>query len=828
MTSRLAFVLTSLALIAGQAVWAQRVWGQNVPEPWRSKLVAIEQDLQAESWEQAEAGAGRLVDEMVAQFGPGPTSSAVVAFALSLQARAAVGLEQFDDALWHWQLAQNLNPALRTAPVPASLGATGEWLASHRLRTAGSLTGGRAELEVEVGPLPIDAHCPQVPSDDNTKSSNQAYGELEVEVLIDVDGQVRDPVVMQGDSHPADVVWGLSHLRQWSFRPARVGERPVATLQRISGCKRGTLVYDMARSEQIAMGYRAFIEGDLPEAEAHAERRLAAELDCFAGDEPQRCNPSATMLLRALIAAETGQRDEALWNWQLLFSFAQTIAYSDLTGLDERITSILQKEAAPCPMREDCQIPKLAERPDLRPPRPVFTPALELPADLGPAVGADLLIAEIVVDREGRVREPVMRAGRFQMNGYLALQHLRDWRFEPALEGGEPVAVIHEVSIPLATRVDPQRLGEWRQGLSRLEASLRSGDWQAAHDGARNQLLEMSGQIRQGGSDLLARTLTLLALSEVGLGRRDDALWHWQAAQNLLIQLRYLDLSPYGMAGVWLDRHRLRHPWAGQGELKILPLSDHAPMTRRRSGSEPSKPEGTPGWAKIQVLVDADGIPHAPVVLDGGDPRYLIAAVEAMRKWRFEPFDDDGSGAAIPFEVSLPLAEASELEPGDEEGATKLVRLADKASDPALAKCYRQAARSLYLPRPKLRPAGDSKGPRSLQSRWIYGKKRGMSRDQPKLIGGEVQKPVKILASAPQYTKKARRKRIQGAIIVATIIDRDGRIRQPKVLKGLPGGLNAQALEALCGWRFEPATLGAEPVDVYYNLTVNFRLQSTR
>jgi len=26
-------------------------------------------------------------------------------------------------------------------------------------------------------------------------------------------------------------------------------------------------------------------------------------------------------------------------------------------------------------------------------------------------------------------------------------------------------------------------------------------------------------------------------------------------------------------------------------------------------------------------------------------------------------------------------------------------------------------------------------------------------------------------------------------------------------------------------WKFEPATLNGEPVDVYYNLTVNFRLQ---
>ncbi len=38
-------------------------------------------------------------------------------------------------------------------------------------------------------------------------------------------------------------------------------------------------------------------------------------------------------------------------------------------------------------------------------------------------------------------------------------------------------------------------------------------------------------------------------------------------------------------------------------------------------------------------------------------------------------------------------------------------------------------------------------------------------------------------------------------------------------------GLNVETVKAICGWRFEPATLEGKPVQVALNLTTNFRLQ---
>lgn len=95
----------------------------------------------------------------------------------------------------------------------------------------------------------------------------------------------------------------------------------------------------------------------------------------------------------------------------------------------------------------------------------------------------------------------------------------------------------------------------------------------------------------------------------------------------------------------------------------------------------------------------------------------------------------------------------------------------------------------------------------------------------PIMVGGDVKAPVKEFAPQPQYTEIARKARIQGVVIVQAIVTKQGDVQEVKVLKGLPMGLDKAAADAVRKWRFKPATLNGKPVDVYYNLTVNFTLQ---
>jgi len=97
--------------------------------------------------------------------------------------------------------------------------------------------------------------------------------------------------------------------------------------------------------------------------------------------------------------------------------------------------------------------------------------------------------------------------------------------------------------------------------------------------------------------------------------------------------------------------------------------------------------------------------------------------------------------------------------------------------------------------------------------------------DGPLRVGGDVKAPVAIHRTEPKYTDTARKAHTTGVVIVEAVIDKDGNVDRVKVLKGLDFGLTEQAVEAVKQWKFRPGTLNGQPVDVLFNLTVNFTLQ---
>lgn len=101
----------------------------------------------------------------------------------------------------------------------------------------------------------------------------------------------------------------------------------------------------------------------------------------------------------------------------------------------------------------------------------------------------------------------------------------------------------------------------------------------------------------------------------------------------------------------------------------------------------------------------------------------------------------------------------------------------------------------------------------------------GGTGDAPVRVGGNVKAPVAVRRVDPVYTEAARKARIQGLVIIEAVIDREGNVTDARVLKPLPLGLDLAALNAVKQWKFKPGTLNGQPVPVYYNLTVNFRLE---
>jgi TonB family protein len=76
----------------------------------------------------------------------------------------------------------------------------------------------------------------------------------------------------------------------------------------------------------------------------------------------------------------------------------------------------------------------------------------------------------------------------------------------------------------------------------------------------------------------------------------------------------------------------------------------------------------------------------------------------------------------------------------------------------------------------------------------------------------------------PSYSNAARTVKFHGTLILRVIISKDGDVPSLQVLKGLPFGLNRQALESVSKWRCEPATVDGQPVSALVPIEVSFRL----
>lgn len=95
-------------------------------------------------------------------------------------------------------------------------------------------------------------------------------------------------------------------------------------------------------------------------------------------------------------------------------------------------------------------------------------------------------------------------------------------------------------------------------------------------------------------------------------------------------------------------------------------------------------------------------------------------------------------------------------------------------------------------------------------------------------VGNDVKAPVVVSRVEPMYPDDARKARISGIVILECHIDATGIVRDAIILKDLPYGLGDAALAAVKQWQFEPATLDGQPVDVLFNLTVNFKLDARK
>jgi len=120
---------------------------------------------------------------------------------------------------------------------------------------------------------------------------------------------------------------------------------------------------------------------------------------------------------------------------------------------------------------------------------------------------------------------------------------------------------------------------------------------------------------------------------------------------------------------------------------------------------------------------------------------------------------------------------------------------------------------NLPLPRPSAQPVGS---PDLLPEEQFF----EVVETQPELIGGDA-----AIREHLVYPTRAIRAGIEGSVVIFAYVDRTGEVKHVELVKGIGGGCDEAALEAVQQVRFIPGRQRGKPVKVRVAVTVRFRLK---
>jgi protein TonB len=77
--------------------------------------------------------------------------------------------------------------------------------------------------------------------------------------------------------------------------------------------------------------------------------------------------------------------------------------------------------------------------------------------------------------------------------------------------------------------------------------------------------------------------------------------------------------------------------------------------------------------------------------------------------------------------------------------------------------------------------------------------------------------------NVPVYPVQAKKDRVQGTVVLATTIGKDGTVEHLRVVSG-PSALQRSALDAVRTWRYQPFLLNGDPIEVKTTINVVYTL----
>jgi TonB family protein len=97
--------------------------------------------------------------------------------------------------------------------------------------------------------------------------------------------------------------------------------------------------------------------------------------------------------------------------------------------------------------------------------------------------------------------------------------------------------------------------------------------------------------------------------------------------------------------------------------------------------------------------------------------------------------------------------------------------------------------------------------------------------DVARTCDSEVDLPMPVREVHPQFTADAMRAKVHGSVVLQGIVDRNGAVRDVRVVQSLEPGLDAAARDAFAQWEFRPATRRGEPVAMAVSVQMAFTMR---
>ena len=190
----------------------------------------------------------------------------------------------------------------------------------------------------------------------------------------------------------------------------------------------------------------------------------------------------------------------------------------------------------------------------------------------------------------------------------------------------------------------------WQKEIDQSASNLQAGHYAASSQIIDRTIAQMVDRLGAGQSEneLFATALVHKALASAGRGEVDDALWYWYVAQEISPAVAKTDLSVFGTPGDYLARHPLAQAEA------TTQLSAHAVKQVMPKFPAGASRFGIAGDLVVQIVIDKNGQPTLPrIVHPLPAPTLSYVALEALRRWRFEPATRNGEPVPAMFNLTV-------------------------------------------------------------------------------------------------------------------------------------------------------------------------------